>query len=318
MQLSYFHYFFKKTNDSRDNPPRVCFDLRPILKKFAEATKKGFPKSIEGKDGEKIFITDTGHSNVYMLVATRSQEIIKAINRQTLTCIQIEKRLKENETPGFASYFAVSEDVIGIASTLRGPKVSALLTFLNTLIQEKLSVKEWEVSLHAVSTSTTLAEARAMARISRTSVRVKPGNKFFRPLVEMLAKDKGRDNIDSICVTLSAKRNADISDAYEQMEDNTRGEGRDKLKIRAQAAIDEHLTDYLIEANGRFSEDVGTGKEDEIIAKIHATFAGNAKLNRLVEELRKGIIYDENADIPKLARYRNDASWADLLPLVKQ
>lgn len=105
MQLTYFHYFFKKTNDSRKNPPRRCFDLRTVLKKFIAATKKNFPRSIEGKDGEKIFITDTGHNNVYMLVATRSQEIIKAIDRQTLTCVQIEKRLKENETPGFASYF---------------------------------------------------------------------------------------------------------------------------------------------------------------------------------------------------------------------
>lgn len=318
MQLTYFHYFFKKTNDSRKNPPRVCFDIRPILKRFVAATKKGFPKSIDGKDGEKIFITETGYNNTYMLVATRSQEIIKAINCQTFTCVEIEKRLEENETAGFASYFAISEEAIGIASSLRGPKVSALVSFFNTLIQEKLGVREWELSLHAVSTSTTLAEARAMARISRTSVRVHPGNKFFEPLIKMLACDKSRDDIDNICVTLSAKRNRDISDAYEQVERKTHGEGRNKLTIRAQAAIDEHLTDYLIEADGKFSEDIGTGKECELIAKIHNAFVGNAKLNALVEELRKGVIYDDDAKIPKLARYRDDAPWADLLPAADQ
>ncbi|MBR6797271.1 MAG: hypothetical protein IKM45_01095 [Opitutales bacterium] len=313
MKLSYYHYYFKNRKSRSENPPRVCCDLRPILKNFVSISEKDFSKGLEGRDGETIFLSETGKPNVYTLVATRSQELIKAVDMKTLSFVEIEKRLRENETAGFASYFAVSEDVIAIASTLRGPSMSALEKFLNELIQKKLRVKKWVLFLQSVGSLTTSAQAQAMAQIASTSVRVKQGNPLFNRVINLLGREKDKDKIDNICVTLSAKRKRDIGDVYKQLETASEGDGRDKLMVRARTSAEDALADYLIDRDCKFTEDIGTGKESEIISKIYDHFNGNAQLNDRVEEMREKAFYDGNADISSLSRFGNISAWGHLL-----
>lgn len=313
MKLSYYHYFFKNQKSRSKNPPRVCCDLRPILTNFVKISENDFPKGLEGKDGETIFLSATKKANVYTLVATRSQELIKAVDTKTLSFVEIERRLKENETAGFASYFAVSEEVIAIASTLRGPSMSALEKFLNELIQKKLQVKKWTLFLQSVGSLTTSAQAQTMAQIARTSVRVKQGNPLFNQLLGLLGNEKDKDKIDNICVTLSAKRLRDISGVHRQLEEVSKGDGRDKLMIRARASTEDALADYLIDRDGKFTEDIGTGEESEIISRIYDHFNGNAQLNDRVEKMREKVFYDEHADISDLSCFGAISAWDRLL-----
>ena len=83
--------------------------------------------------------------------------------------------------------------------------------------------------------------------------------------------------------------------------------------VRARTSAEDALADYLIDRDCKFTEDIGTGKESEIISKIYDHFNGNAQLNDRVEEMREKAFYDGNADISSLSRFGNISAWGHLL-----
>ena len=84
MKLGYYHYYFKQRG--KRNAPRICHNMGPLLKAYTEYDNIDWKTKLESEDGEKLFLTPTGSTGVYMLVATRHQEIIKAIHTRTLSC----------------------------------------------------------------------------------------------------------------------------------------------------------------------------------------------------------------------------------------
>lgn len=318
MKLSYYHYYFKNRKSRSENPPRMSCDLRPILRNFMQMAGKGFPKSISGKDGETIFMAPTSKSNVYALIATRSQDLIRAVNMQKLTSVDIAERLQKDETAAFASYIAVSGEALGIASTLRGPRMSAVHEFLNDLVQRKLEQSKLEVHLQEVGSRTTSQEALRMARIARTTVCVSRKSELGERLTKFFGAEKNSDKVENITVIFKAQKKENIADTYSAVERASSGDGLEKLEIRAQHAEDSTMADYLIDRDSKFSEDIGTGPESYIVSAIHNQFNGNVVLDSYIENILTAHHYNnDHADIQALSRFADPAHWNNVFPVAE-
>ena len=102
LKLGYYHYYLKEKG--KRNAPRVQFDLAGLFAAYVSYDDTEWKKTLEVEDGESCLLIETATPQVYMLVATKQQEIIKAISTETLTCADIKDRLERDETTGIAAY----------------------------------------------------------------------------------------------------------------------------------------------------------------------------------------------------------------------
>lgn len=303
MKLSYYHYYFKEKK--RRQAPRVCHDIQPLLNAYLAYPDMDWKNQIKGDDEEQLLLLRTNNANVYMLVATRHQEIIKAINTQAMTCADLRERLEEDESAGFAAYFRCREDVLGLAATLRGPRTTALHRFVTEVI-DRLGGSRWRFHLQPVGASLTFEQARGMAFVSRTSLKVGPENPVFQSLKELFAADS--NDIGYFQITVAGKRNRNLKDVYEAIAAEADGEELERMTIRAKAVVDEALTDYFVETDGRLSDDIGTGTETELTRKLAETFAAHPSLHQHLQDLKDGQHYEE-VDTPDLDRIGDIDHW---------
>lgn len=203
MKLCYSHYYFKRTGNP--HAPLYTEDIRPILRAYVEKFHDGVHPRLRQEDGEYLFLLPTENDSVYMLVATRNQDIIKAINTQTLACSDIESKLDPGETTCFAAYFGLTEDVIATASTLRGPRSGALRNFIN-LFLKRLGLIGYEFEMRNLTTSISTNEAQAMAFVARTSMKISESNPVFGKIVRMLGLEDTEASSISISVTGKRKK----------------------------------------------------------------------------------------------------------------
>jgi len=85
-----------------------------------------------------------------------------------------------------------------------------------------------------------------------------------------------------------------------------------KMIVRAKAHVDDALADYHVEAEGRFSEDIGTGLEEQITRKISVRVAQQNRLAELIENAMEDAPY-EQMDISQLDTLSDVNHWRDIL-----
>jgi hypothetical protein len=303
MKIGYYHYYFKEVKKRK--APRICHDIRPMLKAYLKYSDQSWKSQIRTTDGEELLLLNTPKSDVFMLVATRKQEIIKAIHKHTLSCVELSERLKKDESAGFAAYFSADGRSIGLASTLRGPRTTAFSSFVNTMV-ERLGGSRWKMHLHAIGSAITVDQAKAMAFVSRSSVHVSGGNPLFKRIKELLGTDS--DDIGSFEVIIRGRKKKNIADVFEQMAAEAEGDGMDRMKIRAKAVAGEALADYFVDEYGKMSDDLGTGSEKKMIQEVSRKFHGHHSLNGQVEEILENNHY-ESKSIPELDRLGKPDFW---------
>lgn len=307
MKLSYYHYYFKERG--RRNAPRICHNIGPVLKTYTDYDNVEWKSKLESDDGEKLFLAPTGATGVYMLVATRHQEIIKAIQTRTLSCADLSDRLQKDETAGFAAYFTTNPRALAIASTLRGPKTAALCRFV-TYVTNQLGASRWQFHLQVVGSSLTLEQAKGMAFVSRTTIQVGPRNPAFERLRELFARDS--DDVSSFEVTVRNKRNRNLRDVLNNLAKEAAGQDLNKMRIRAKAALDDNLSDFFVEEEGRLSDEIGTGSEDHITRAVRTHFSRNEALTKHVNDMMEEAEYEDRR-IPELSRLGDIAHWREYL-----
>lgn len=307
MKLGYYHYFFKQRG--RRNAPRLCHNITSLLKAYIEYDDVDWKTKLETEDGEKLLLTPTDTSGVFMLVATRHQEIIKAIHTGTLSCADLSDRLQADEAAGFAAYFTTNARSLALASTLRGPRTAALDRFVNYIIR-KLGAADWQFHLQVVGSSLTMEQAKGMAFVSRTTIQVGQRNPAFQKLRELFAADS--DDIGSFEITIRNRKSRNLRDVVRKIAEEAKGEDLDKMRIRAKAALDDALSDYFVEEEGKLSEEIGTGTEEKMTRVIRMHFARNTELNSHIDQTMKESVYEDRR-IPELSRLGDVAHWREYL-----
>ncbi|MBA3353970.1 MAG: hypothetical protein H0U23_16380 [Blastocatellia bacterium] len=307
MKLGYYHYYFKQRGKRK--APRICHNIGPMLKAYVDYDDIDWKTKLESDDGEKLFLTPTDTSNVHMLVATRHQEIIKAIHTRTLSCADLSDRLQADETAGFAAYFTIDARSLALASSLRGPRTAALYRFVN-YIMNRLGAAGWQFHLQVVGSSLTMEQAKGMAFISRTTIRVGPRNPAFERLRKLFAADS--DDIGSFEVIVRNRQRRNLRDVMKKIAKEADGQDLDKMRIRAKAALDDTLSDFFVEEEGKLSDDIGTGTEQKITRAVRSHFSNNNALCNHIEEMMEEAVYEDRR-IPELSRLGDIAYWREHL-----
>lgn len=307
MKLGYYHYYFKKKRTR--NAPRVCHSIKTILDAYIEYNDVDWKKQFEMEDGEKLMLVPTSSPDVYMLIATRQQEIIKAISTENLSCTDIQHRLEENETTGFAAYFTVSDDYLALASTLRGPRTAALHRFVQEILN-RLGAHEWKFNISPIGTSITLDQAQGLAFVASSQIRVGPQNDLHRHLKELFAVDT--DDIASFEIKIRGKRTKNLKDVFAAMAEKTSSEDIRNMTVKARRVAEDALIDYHVETEGRFSDEISNGDESHIAQSIRSKIAQNTELTQLLEKSKEDAVY-ENLDIQNLNNLSNVTFWSNFL-----
>lgn len=307
MKLGYYHYYFKQLR--RRNAPRILYDIRNILNSYLDFHDNNWKKELRSDDGETLLLMGTAEPDVYMLVATRHQDIIKAISTQTMSCTDIQERLQEGESAGFAAYLKVTNRCIALAATLRGPRTAALSRFLNEILYS-LGGHGWKFHLQALGTSLTMEQAQGLAFVASTKIKVGPQNPLFTSIKELFSVDT--DDVGSFEIVMRGKKKRNLKDVFEEMSGQAAGNDLERMTVRAKAHAEDTLADYYIEAEGRFSEDLGTGTEEQITRKISVRVAQQQRLPELLDNAMEGAPY-EQMEIPAFDTIGDVDNWPELL-----
>ncbi len=303
MKLNYYHYYFREKR--RKNPPRVLHDIRPILAAYLAFEDNAWKGRIEGDDGEKLLLVPSSHSSVFMLIGTRQEDIIKAINARSLTCVDLARRLRPGEKAGFVAYFSLDSRKLGLASTLRGPRTAALCRFIQNLLNA-LGAENWKFCIQSLGTAITMEQAQGMALVARTEFKVSRGA-LWEQMKRMLCP---YDDVESFQVIVRARRNRSVASAIEAINSGTAGEGLDAMTIRASSVADEALADYFVEKDGKLGEDIGHGSESEITNTVANRFAHHPKAATILRDLMGGALYeDEHHTAENLGRLGELDFW---------
>ena len=301
MKLQFFHYYFRERN--RRTPPRKIHDIRPLLNAYIAHGDTRWKSGIVGQDNETLMLLRPS-TTVYMLIGTRDAEIIKAITTSNLACADISDRLLAGEKTGFACYFRADERRIALAGTLRGPRAAALSRFVQDLM-DRLGARDWKFCMQSLATSITIEQARAMAFVSRASIKVRPGNPLFQRLIGLFGADHGE--IGAFIIGINGKKSRNVKNVVDRMAQESGQANVDKFTVRAKAALDDDLADFYVYGDGRLSDDISPGNETHIVSAVSRQFTNEQSVT-ILANIIQGNFYDD-VSVPELDRLGERDHW---------
>ncbi|TVU62998.1 hypothetical protein FQP88_09025 [Vibrio atlanticus] len=298
MKLTYYSYYLK-LNDSR-----IRTSIADLLRSYANNGSSPLKRSFLNKSGQSIFLIQQTH-NLFALLTTKDDELIKKINADDFTYEDIYDDLEANEKIGFASYIHMDTDHYGIVSTSQGPKNSSFLFFIEQLFNILSLPYEFVSRPFPVQVSTT--DVMRMNSVGRTTIEVNQSNNAFQILGQLFGGALPNE-LDAIEVTFKPRRSEDIKELIPVISELVEGEGLNKYIVRAKENLDESLSDFYIAGNG-FINDYIDADETGLAAQIAQKKLSNQSLNTKLLEFRSDRRYtnDSRADI---TAYHNADSWS--------
>ena len=281
MQLSYYGYSVRdvRAGDS------FRVDLRPFFSGYvgweASKFKNGFAHA-----GESVFLLPFVDS-VYMFVQSKDNEIIKKIERSTMSVSEIRDALTADDSIGFASFVYVNSDHLAICSTVLAPRISAFARYVNDLFQ-RLDVG-LVFDTHAMTYTLPKSDAVKLTHVGKFTMKVQPGNRLRDTILGSLGKGERADfDAGSIEITVRpVKPRADNKQALLAALENVGDQGLDSFDVRAKMETQDKMTDVFIVGAGGIRDPIDPSDERTIPQQIQAAAASNTILGERLDEFRK-------------------------------
>lgn len=281
MQLSYHLYSVRDRNTG--DVYRV--DLRRFFSGYAgwrnSAFKNGFSHG-----GESVFLLPYV-GNVYMFVQAKDNEIIKKIERSTISVSEIRDVLNENDSVGFASFVCIGEDFIAFGSTVLAPRVKAFAAHVNALFH-KLEI-DLSFDIDALTYTLPKQEVQSLSHVGKFSVCVKSGNRLFDAVKASFGGGDREDfDIGSIEITVRPlKARGDNGKALKAALNNVGDQGLESFDVRAKIDAADKMTDVFIVGAGGVRDPIDTSDMATIADQIVNAASSNKILGERLRELRK-------------------------------
>lgn len=308
MKVNYFHYYLSAPN--KKLPPRISSNLLPLVQAFAALDAPALKHSFDSPDGEKLFLLKTSYPRIFLFVSTRDQEIIKAMNRKTLSCLDIKERLEAGESVGFASYVYLEKNFFAIATTMRAPKSTMFAHFLEMLLV-KIGLQTHVPRIQHIESITTKNEVLEMAFVGKTTFEIDRSNNLFGLAAEAMGLHG--EEVDSLVIQIKPKPRANFKSGFRRLSGKLDRDGVRRYQVKAKAALEDELTDYYLTEQGTLFDMIERGTEKQILSGISQAVHGN---KQLAEKLEK--IFSENNyvadDLEIIARFSDPAPWVDMFP----
>lgn len=302
MRLSYYGYCLLHVPTGK----KYLVDLRPIAKKFVNSNNQIFKASIT-YHSERLYLLPFGTST-YLFVQTKTNEIIKAIERKTLNVQDIRNKLLRDESVGFASYVYMDESYLGIASRVLSPRITAFCELM-TKVVIGYGGTDYVFVPTVLAETLPVSAIKTLEHVGSVTVEMNVANTVGQDLLKQLTNRTSENLVDiaSIEITIKPVRKgkkslrADLS----QLAKNIPSKGLVSLEARAKATAADHMTDIFIVGEGGIRDFIDFKKESDLQNLIPNRAINNSSLQLKVREYKSNVSHKKVADISILGIDRN-------------
>lgn len=302
MRVSYYGYYLR---DQRTGN-KYLIDLRPFIRAFCGAAPTDLKNKVMHYDEHLYLFHLTG--DLYLLIRTRSHEIIKKVNAERVDVSEIYDLFEHDEYLGFASYVLLRDHFLAFASTILAPKLK-IFSYLVDQVFEILGIEYYEFSTQAFLHQATRDEVLRLPFLGRTVIEVQKNNDFGDHLLGVLGVEtEDTEDISSFEMIIKPKKRKNIERAIKAFVRHMPDEGIDKLIIRAKEEIDGQITDLYLAGMGAISDSIDRRDEGGLEDALRLKITGNPLLG---DKVREFISNDEfnQTDLNDILHFGDPASW---------
>jgi Intracellular sensor of Lambda phage, Abi component len=304
MKVSYYGYAFKNIQSNL----LTANGLRDILSGFCIYDNVSFKNEFQCGEEKQFLLHHLG--NLFLFLQTRSNELIKKIDSQSLSVSEIYDQLRRDERIGFASYVYVEPTYFAYASTMMAPRVKTFADFVNKILA-RLQVSSHTFVTTALLHQATREEVLSMPFVGRSTVQIAATNSIFSDFMNIIGGEADEfTDVDSFEITIKPKKHKNISSAAKRLINATPDAGLDKMVIKAKEAAHESLMELYLAGNGLISDQIDLKNERNLTERIREKIEQNTTLREKVEEYEHHDAVS-HAPLDFTARYRNARAWAD-------
>jgi hypothetical protein len=309
MRLNYFGYYFRREGHYLG----YLFDIRPFIRTFCQIDSVEFKNKFT-YNGENLYLFPA-RSDVYLFVITRSNEIIKRINKNNLNLREIYELLGRGEELGFASYIYFNQNYIAFASTMLAPRITALTTFINAIFSS-INLGSYKFGTRAFLYQATRSDILRLPFIGRTAIQVNKENSLFEDVKNFIgATVEDVADVDSFELIFKPKKRKDISAAVKKAIQTIPEHGTDKMIVKAKDDAHDQLVDLYLVGKGVISDTIKVRDETSIYGAIITKTSENEILEAKVREFRNDADF-EKIQLEDLLRFGDINAWSNFLPAV--
>jgi hypothetical protein len=306
VKLTHFKYCFKKTGDSTF----YKFDLHQVLKAFFEVNKAAWKIPLIHGTGEHLYLFPTG-KRVWLLLMTKKQDIIKAINSKTASYQDIADKLENDEDVSFSSYIYVGDVYFSIACTLGGPRYKAFFAAVSEIIKQG-GINDYEF-IHLPFGNTVDRTNAALMEISKIEISADASNSVANGLLGLLGFQQNGTKQISLKISACERTGFDkqkVKDALDKIEDA----GLRHFVLRARHDNEDRMADYYLIGDGNYSSSITFKSTNEIPQKIVSSINENEILKEKIGDFKNECSDIEQNDNPFIGIYKSNNSRSAVVP----
>lgn len=223
----------------------------------------------------------------FLLTKTFDSELVKKINRKTLSVDELRNALSSDESLGFPSFLQVRNNVIGFANTLYGPRTRDLASYINGKCYIPSGYK---LVIEPLMRDITKDDALDMQFIGRTTVRVETDSKLFSPLLRALgAETIDEELLEGLEITVKPKRLKNIKSLATEIIKNV-DEQHESILLKGKEEAADLLTDFYLSSKGQIGANLYKSSNDEIASEMSNCYI---KMKPIIAESYNKMFGDE-------------------------
>lgn len=223
----------------------------------------------------------------FLLTKTFDSELVKKINRKTLSVDELRNALSSDESLGFPSFLQVRNNVIGFANTLYGPRTRDLASYINGKCYIPSGYK---LVIEPLMRDITKDDALDMQFIGRTTVRVETNSKLFSPLLRALgAETIDEELLEGLEITVKPKRLRNIKSLATGIIKNV-DEQHESILLKGKEEAADLLTDFYLSSKGHIGANLYKSSNDEIASEMSTCYI---KMKPIIAESYNKMFGDE-------------------------
>ncbi|CNK41455.1 hypothetical protein [Yersinia aldovae] len=306
MNLRYFGYVV------RDNKQQNAFiyNINLIMKAYCESNnsllKSGFLHN-----GENIYLIKIEeHQNLYYLIKTNNNDIIKQVNQKSFSVGDIQDKLTADEKIGFASYvyFCNRTNILAIANSIGSPRIDTLCQYINVLFS-KAGVGTYEIEASALTKNSEKKDLLKMEVVNSIFIDV-DANKGVGKLIKDYLFSNDQSGIGNFKITVESTT-GNMKDAFsglmtsftdsQGVVNNVNDSGIEKIGAKAKLdALRGQLLDYWLDNENGLSDTLNPkAKRKSLMEQIEEKFDGNLSKDSYYKSFveQKCVVVEANSNL---------------------
>lgn len=287
MRVSYHAYHLRDDNSRQ----RYLFNIKYILDSILREPLD-FKRSFLTGD-EHFFLIQEDPINspeVYFLILTRNNEIIKAINDTDLTIQDIRQKITADERLGVGSFIYVGREenrnYIAFAGQLLSPRINRFWDYINEYLEKK-ELNNYKVIGSPLIATASLSEVLEMDFWGKTTIQIEMGYSRAGLIRQFFGIGDGEyRDIESIEISIKPKRRQNIKPSLRGFLSQIGGEGIDKLIMKAKEDVGDSLTELYVIGQGALWDSINPSEKtsrvikEEIANKVRDHIVLRDKINQ--------------------------------------